>query len=283
MSQASTQARLVAKTPEAAFLTVLEQEFNFSLRVSRELLATAQEMLLGSAPAAAVRPGQVRQVVASLKAPFGPPLVEADKVEVTLTVDAGAEDAEVKARKGAEGLRQGQILRLVEESLEQGGVLTQEDLARALKVSARTIRRGVQALKTKGYLIHTRGQVKGIGRGQTHKVRIIKLWLDRIGYAQIVRQTYHSQQSVKRYISTFLRIVVLHQKGVPVEEIAFLTQSSQRLVQDYLEVYQAAREAPHRREKLEEELARVSQKRGSSQDRRPRDPREGGKKGEVSR
>ena len=79
-------------------------------------------MLLGSAPAAAVRPGQVR---ASLKAPFGPPLVEADKVEVTLTVDAGAEGAEVKARKGAEGLRRGQILRLVEESLEQGGVLTQ--------------------------------------------------------------------------------------------------------------------------------------------------------------
>ena len=283
MSQASTQARLVAKTPEAAFLTVLEQEFNFSLRVSRELLATAQEMLLGSVPAAAVRPGQVRQVVASLKAPFGPPLVEADKVEVTLTVDAGAEDAEVKARKGAEGLRRGQILRLVEESLEQGGALTQEDLARALKVSARTIRRDVQILKTEGYLVHTRGQVKGVGRGQTHKVRIIELWLDRIGYAQIVRQTYHSQQSIKRYISTFLRIVVLHQKGVPVEEIAFLTQTSQRLVQDYLEVYQAAREAPHRREKLEEELARVSQKRGSSQDRRPRIPREGSKKGEVSR
>jgi DNA-binding Lrp family transcriptional regulator len=283
MSQAAAQERLTLKTPEAAFLNVLQQEFNFSLRVSHELLTTAQEMLLGSTPATAVRPGQVRQVVASLKAPFGPPLAEADKVEVTLTVDAGAEDAEVKARQGAEGLRRGQILRLIEEALEQGGVLTQEDLGRALKVSARTIRRDVQALKVEGYLVHTRGQVKGVGRGQTHKVRIIELWLDRIGYGQIVRQTYHSQQSVKRYISTFLRIVVLHQKGVPVEEIAFLTQSSQRLVQDYLEVYQAAREAPHRREKLEEELARVSQKRGSSQDRRPRVPREGGKKGEVSR
>ena len=282
MSQASTQARLETKTAEVAFLTVLEQEFKFSLRVSRELLATAQEMLLGSAPSATVRPGQVRQVVASLKAPFGPPLAEADKVEVTLTVDAGAEDAELKRRKGAEGQRRGQILRLIEEALEQGGVLTQEDLARALKVSVRTIRRDVQALKAEGYLVHTRGQVKGVGRGQTHKVRIIELWLDRIGYAQIVRQTYHSQQSVKRYISTFLRMAVLHQKGVPVEEIAFLTQSSLRLVQDYLEVYHAAREAPHRREKLEEELARVSQKRGSSQDRRLRLPHEGGKKGEVS-
>jgi hypothetical protein len=41
------------------------------------------------------------------------------------------------------------------------------------------------------------------------------------------------------------------------EEIAFLTRSSVRLVQDYLAVYRAALEVPHRREKLEEELARV--------------------------
>ena len=49
---------------------------------------------------AAVRPGQVRLVVVSLKATFGPPLAEAEKVEVTLTVDAGAEDEEVKMREG---------------------------------------------------------------------------------------------------------------------------------------------------------------------------------------
>lgn len=74
-----------------------------------ELLNTAQEMLVGNTPASAVRPGQVRLVVASLKAPFGPPLAETAKVEVTLTVDAGSEDAEVKAQQKAEGLRQGRI------------------------------------------------------------------------------------------------------------------------------------------------------------------------------
>lgn len=61
------------------------------------------------------------------EASFGPPLAEADKVEVTLTVDAGNEDAEVKAQTGSEGLRRAQILRLTEEALEQGGLLTQED------------------------------------------------------------------------------------------------------------------------------------------------------------
>jgi DNA-binding Lrp family transcriptional regulator len=275
MSQAVTQARLALKTPEASFLHVLQQEFNFSLRVSRELLATAQEMLLGSTPATAVRPGQVRQVVASMKAPFGPPLAETDKVEVTLTVDAGAEDAEVKAQTGAEGLRRAQVLRLTEEALEQGGVLTQEDLARALKVSERTIRRAVRELKAEGYLVHTRGQVKGVGRGQTHKIRIIELWLERKGYDQIVRQTYHAQQSIKRYVSTFLRMVVLHRKGLPVEQIGFLTRASARLTQDYLELYEAALAVPHRREKLEEELARVSMRQKPSSEK--------AKKGEVTR
>ena len=282
MTQTATQERLALKTPEAAFLHILQQEFNFSLRVSRELLSTAQEMLLGSIPAAAVRPGQVRQVVASMQAPFGPPLAEADKTEVTLTVDAGAEDAEVKAQQGAEGLRRSQVLRLTEEALEQGGVLTQEDLARALKVSTRTIRRTVQALKAKSYLVHTRGQVKGVGRGQTHKVRIIELWLDRKGYNQIVRQTYHAQQSIKRYVSTFLRMVVLHRKEARVEEIAFLTQASERLVKDYLQVYQIALTVPHRREKLEEELARVSARPGSRKRKRQNPSHEEAKKGEVT-
>ena len=273
MSKATTQDRLAVKTPEAAFLHVLRREFNFSPRVSRELLSTAKEMLVGGVPSAAVRPGQVRLVVTSLKAPFGPPLEETDKVEVTLTVDAGAEDARVGGREKAEVQRQGRILRLTEESLEQGGVLTQEDLARALGVTARTIRRDVRILKREGHLIQTRGFVKGVGRGQTHKVRIIELWLDREGYDKIARWMRHSPQAIKRYVSTFLRIVVLQRQETPVEEIAFLTRTSVRLVKEYLEVYEAAMAKPHRQEKLEEELARVSVRQKPSF--------EGEKKGEV--
>lgn len=275
MSKATTQDRLAAKTPEAAFLYVMREEFSFSPRVSHEVLSTAQEMLVGGASSSAVRPGQVRLVVASLKAPFGPPLAETDKVEVTLTVDTGAEDAEVKQRDKTEGLRQGQILRLTEEALEQGGVLTQEDLARALSVAGRTIRRDVRVLKAKGHLVQTRGMVKGVGRGQTHKVRIIELWLDREGYGKIGRWMHHSPQSIKRYVSAFLRMVVLHRQDTPEEEIAFLTQSSVRLVKEYLALYEAALGVPHRREKLEEELARVSTWR--------KVPSEAGKKGAVRR
>jgi hypothetical protein len=202
MSKVTTQDRLALKTPEASFLHVLQDEFNFSLRVSRELLATAQEMLIGSAPAQTVRPGQVRLVVARLSASFGPPLGETDKVEVTLTVDAGGEDESVKKQEGTERLRQGRILRLTEEALEQGGVLTQEDLARALSVNVRTIRRSVKALKEEGHLVQTRGAIKGVGRCQSHKVRIIELWLDRERYDKIAMWVHHSPQSIQRYVST---------------------------------------------------------------------------------
>jgi DNA-binding Lrp family transcriptional regulator len=256
--KATTQERLATKTPEASFLHVLQDEFDFSLRVSREVMNTAKEMLIGSTPASAVRPGQTRLVVASLNAPFGPPLSDAEKVEVTLTVDNGDEDAKVKEREGTEGLRRGQILRLTEEALEQGGVLTQEDLARALRVDRRTIARAVKALKEEGHLVQTRGAVKGVGRCQTHKVRIIELWLDRRGYDKIAQWVHHSPQSIKRYISTFLRIVILHREETAVSEIAFLTRSSERLVKDYLEVYEATQSKTQRLEKLEEELARVS-------------------------
>jgi hypothetical protein len=249
---------LAVKTPEASFLHVLQNEFDFSLRVSRELLSAAQEMLIGDVPAAVVRPGQIRLVVASMDAPFGPPLDETDKVEVTLTVDAGEEDAQVRVREGREGLRRGRIVRLTEEALEQGGVLTQEDVARALGVNRRTIARAVKALRVEGHLVQTRGVIQGVGRCQSHKVRIIELWLERESYDKIARWVHHSPRSIQRYVSTFLRIVVLKRKETAVSEIAFLTRSSQRLVQEYLAVYEAAMVEDRRREKLEEELKRVT-------------------------
>jgi hypothetical protein len=261
MEATVSRDRLAIKTPEASFLHVLQSEFDFSPRVSRDLLQVAEEMLLGNVPTQRVRPGQTRLVVASMGAPFGPPLSETDKVEITLTVDAGMEDRQVKAREGLRGMRRGQVLRLTAEALEQGGVLTQEDLARVLGVHRRTIARTVQALKEHGHLVQTRGAIQGVGRCQSHKVRIIELWLDREGYEKIARWVHHSPRSIQRYVSTFLRMVVLRRKGTAVSEIAFLTRSSQRLVREYLAVYEAAMKEERRREKLEEELARVTAER----------------------
>lgn len=258
MSKITATDRLALKTPEASLFHILQNEFNFSLRESREVVNVAHEMLGLDQANGQVRAGQTRMVVASLAAPFGPPLSETERVEITLTVDAGAEDIEVQKREGRVGLRQGRILRLMSEALEQGGALTQEDLARVLQVTRRTIERDISELKTEGHLIHTRGQIKGVGRGQTHKVRIIELWLNREGYNKIARWMHHSPQAIKRYVSTFLRVVTLHRQGMSESEIAFLVGASAKLVRDYLRVYEQAQGQKHQMEKLNEEIERVN-------------------------
>lgn len=258
MSNITTEDRLALKTPEASFFHILHKEFNFSPREAREVVNVAHEMLGLDRPKGQVRPGQIRLVVASLAAPFGPPLSETERIEVTLTVDAGSEETEVRLREGREGVRRGRILRLTDEALEQGGVLTQEDLSRALQVSRRTIERDIARLKEEGHLIQTRGQIKGVGRGQTHKVRIIQLWLNREGYDQIARWVHHSPQSIKRYVSLFLRVITLHGQGMALTEIAFLVGASAKLVSDYLWVYEQAQGQPHQLDKLADEIKRVN-------------------------
>ncbi len=106
-------------------------------------------------------------------------------------------------------------------------------------------------------MVPTRGEVHGVGRGQTHKVQIIALWLDRANYQQIMRKTYHSPAAIQRYISTFLRMVTLHQADWSVSEISFLTRSSPSLVTAYLAVYTQAQHDAARKTKLAQELARV--------------------------
>ena len=63
--------------------------------------------------------------------------------------------------------------------------------------------------------------MKGAGRGQTHKVRIIELWLDREGYDKTAWWVHQSPQSVQPYVSTFLRMLMLDRQATPVKDIAF--------------------------------------------------------------
>jgi len=252
--------RLAIKTPEQRFLFELQTDFELSPVEAREVLETARGILgakLDGDKATALKSGQIRQLVASLQAPHGRPLTETDMVEVVWTIDAGLEDAEVRRRHGKDGLRQVRILRLIDEALDQGGAPTIEDLAKALAVTPRTIKRDLAVLQSKGFLIKTRGKLKGAGRGQSHKVLIVGLYLDRYTYSEIEQRTGHTIAAIKRYIVTFGQVVLLYQRDIRPQEIAFLLGISVRLVKEYLALYHQ-RNSPEDRARIQEILGRIS-------------------------
>ena len=142
-----TTERLAEKTAERQFLYEMERDYELAPATSRALLETVQQVLLPSAGRGEVREGQMRLTAVSVKEPSGKPLSAMKKLGVVVTVDAGLEDLEVQRHFGGTRLRRLRLLRLTEEAVDQGGVLTQEDLSRLLQTGVRTIRRDMVALR----------------------------------------------------------------------------------------------------------------------------------------
>jgi hypothetical protein len=249
-----TIERLQVKTPEQRFLSILENEFHEPPRVAQALLEEAQACLLGTAQH--LRPGQTRVILARRDAGPGRGLTETPMTEVIWTLNAGLEDLDVQQRHGHAALRRVRILRLVNEALDQDAVATQEDLAHALTVSVRTVKRDCACLQAQGVEIPTRGNVQGIGRGQTHKAQIVGRWLRGETYDQITLHTRHSLSSIRRYVQTFARVVHLHRRGMADHQIAMLLGIGSSLVAEYLTIHRE-NDAPACRQRLEAQLKRL--------------------------
>lgn len=247
--------RLQAKTPQERFVQTLQRDFRLAPRVAQAVLDEAQDCLYGMP--GEVRPGQQRVMLLKRSVAHGKPLREGAMLEVTWTLDAGPEDEAVLATHGPQALRRVRILRLLDEALAQEAVATQEDLARALQVSVRTIKRDCAELRAAGMWVPTRGKLQGIGRGQTHKAQIVARWLEGATYDQIAHASQHALSCVQRYVQTFLRVVHLQRRGLTPAEIALALQVGQPLVGEYLALSAQAVE-PLARQRLEDHLQRLN-------------------------
>ena len=228
--------RSLEKTPEQVFINSLRKEYELSPAESAGILELAKVCLFGTLPHSL---GRLRFLCASKKAKHGKPLSEQEMIRVTLTMDDGVEDLEVLKTQGSQVLRQKKILRLTDEAYEQGGLLTQEDLGRLLQVSSRTIRSDIGELIADGNTIHTRGFEHDIGRGVSHKTKIVDLYLSGYAYAEIMRRTRHGAHSIKRYISTFGRLLLLISHDISdLSELSRLLNQSERLSKEYLELFE---------------------------------------------
>jgi DNA-binding CsgD family transcriptional regulator len=234
-THSSLYDRSLEKTPEQLFINSLRKEFELSPAESAGVLELAKRCLFGELPQTL---GRLRFLCASKKARHGKPLGEQDMIRVTLTLDGGIEDLDVLRLQGSIALRQLRILRLTEEAFMQGGLLTQEDLGRLLQVSSRTIRSDIRALVHDGNTVHTRGFDHDIGRSISHKTRIVELFLKGYTYDEIMRRTRHSAHSIKRYITSFGRLLLLLNHEISnLSELSRLLNMSERLCGEYLVLF----------------------------------------------
>lgn len=236
MEQSAVE-RLAAKSPEEAIIERIGQDFHlspFMARTQFEQMRQYFEAYLGLERDV----GQMTFLAVSAETPPGRAIAECPRSAVNLTIDC-ADDLEA-LRSGVAVLRRGKIQRWTREAQEQGALLTQEDLARLLCASRSTIKRDVAQLRAEGVDVPTRGQVKDIGKGISHKGRIVGDWLAGYTFSQIQQRRRHTVYSIERYCGDFQRVVRLHVHGLSAADIRISTGLSERLVGEYVALYEAA-------------------------------------------
>lgn len=198
-----------------------------------------------------VNPGQILLQVVSVETPANTPLAQGKQLMVTLTLDGGQEDLEVRRVAGVEALRQHRMQRVCIEAFQQGGLLTVEDLAnRLFNCGQRTLCRDLEVLRRQGVVLPLRSTIKDMGRSITHRSVIVQQWLQGKEYSEIARDTHHSVIAVQNYVTKFKRAVALMEEGYDVHTIAFLVKLSASLLEQYHRLYKTTKTVAHRREEL---------------------------------
>ncbi len=132
-------------------------------------------------------------------------------------------------------LKWGRILRYATEARAQGALLTLPDLAVLLGISVDAVRH--QIGQHPEVVVPTRGRVKDIGRGVSHKADIVELYLQMHTETEIVERTGHSYESVEAYLKEFARVVTLADGGLNAVMIRRVVGRSMALVNAYLALY----------------------------------------------
>ncbi len=237
------------KSSEGEFLYELEHSYELSPKLSSLILLSAKECLLREYQ---LREGQIEATVIGLEERAGKDIEKMEKVRVILTIDNGMEDLDVQKSFGRRVLRRTKVQRITEEAIEQRGVLSQEDLSKYLGCTVRTIQRDIRAIKREGEDVITRGYLHNIGRGQTHKAKIIGLYLDGLTYSEIKLRTKHSVGAIKRYLEGFTKVLMSQKQGIyRIKDISLVTGLSNYLVEQYIFLIKESKRDQTRKRNIE--------------------------------
>ena len=255
--EAEVIKRLQAKTVAEAIIEQIGRDFNlapFMARTQFEQMRKYFEQYFNQSGEV----GESTFLAVSEDSPPGRAIGECKRVAVKLTLDS-RDDLEALGQ-GVAALRRSKIQRLTQEAQEQGGLLSQEDLVRLLCASRSTIKRDIAWLRGQGLDVPTRGQIKDIGKGVSHKTQIVNDWLGGYTFSQIKVRRRHSIAAIERYCMDFQRVVRLYRREMGVADIRLSTGLSERLIKEYLSLYEQAGSEGNQLEQLLAEPAPETQR-----------------------
>jgi len=129
------------------------------------------------------------------------------------------------------------IERLTKTAKEKGGLLTVEELAAILNRSASTISKRIQEYHERNNdILPLKGYILDMGRGTTHKKKILNLYEKGVEPPDIARKTEHDLESVDRYIKDYERIKFLLRRGIDKHQIKHLTGRGHSVITQYIEI-----------------------------------------------
>src|SRR5919202_1277706 len=232
-------ARLAAKEAESAIVARICQDFNLTPVLAR---AHYEQMAryfadYGHVP---TRPGELCYLAVDANEPPGKPILACRKLQVRLEL-ATAEDQEVLGAKGLAAMRQLRLARLARQAQVQGGLLTVEDLAYLTCSSTATVKRDLAACRATGVAVPTRGQIRDIGPGVSHKAQVVQLYLWGLQFTEIEQRTRHSEAAIRRYLVDFRQVAALYARGASISEIRAATGRSAKVIGEYIGIYERAR------------------------------------------
>ena len=141
-------------------------------------------------------------------------------------------------RRPPKELLRAKAVRLCEQAHAQGGLLSNCDLAELLTQCDSQIAKVLtEHERTTGKLVPRRATLHDVGTGLTHK-RIIchKRFVEGKEPHLVARETWHSLESVDRYLGQYDRVRCCRQAGLTREQTAQVLGCSVALVQEYLNI-----------------------------------------------
>jgi len=186
-----------------------------------------------------IKPGQmVWHVVPIDEYPAKGKSIEQTKlIPVVLDIISDSDIEDMRKPIHHRELRLKRVERWTNQAYEQGGTLTQLDLAVLLSVNEFTAGNYVREYQSLyNRKLPTRGNIQLIGSGQTHKKEIISDYLNGYLVPSICQRTNHSKEAVERYIRDFEAVKMLSSKFDDINTISLVTRLSKSVVNQYIDL-----------------------------------------------